>query len=416
MTPDQFDTLLNRFGPFEKKPQVAVAVSGGSDSLALTLLVHEWVRKKNGTVLALTVDHGLRPESGEEAMQVAAWLKSYGISHKILTWSGPKPQSRLQEKAREARYLLLGNACASLGILHLLTAHTFEDQQETILMRQLKGSGPTGMAGMSAVTYHPFGRLLRPLLSTSRSCLQDFLKARSQGWLSDPSNQNPKFLRTRLRQSPLERPSQEVIRASGFRRRALEESLISVMSPAVDLSPFGYLDFSEAWWSSLSESLQSLILTRCLLTVSGEDFPPRTAALERTLQTLRTEKTVTLSGCLIERRKNRFFIFREPRASLGASPLTDSGRWDGRFMLPQIKAGSYQALGEKNWRKLIESAPSLKACPVPYRAKLTLPILTMNGEISALPTFLQPYLSEYTFFDCTFAPKNPLSPRLFEVV
>ena len=102
---------------------LAVAVSGGSDSLALLLLAHNFAQKNKGRLIALTVDHGLRPESKDEALKVQTWAKEKEIEHVILEWQGEKPQSRLQEKAREARYTLLTNWCKENGVEHLLLGH-----------------------------------------------------------------------------------------------------------------------------------------------------------------------------------------------------------------------------------------------------------------------------------------------------
>ncbi len=135
-------------GPFEATPALAVAVSGGPDSLALAMLAKAWSDARGGSLVALTVDHGLRPESTGEARQVGRWLKKRGIPQRILRWDGPKPGSALQAEARSARYALLTGWCRARGILHLLLGHQREDQAETVLMRLERGSGPDGLAAM----------------------------------------------------------------------------------------------------------------------------------------------------------------------------------------------------------------------------------------------------------------------------
>ena len=122
-------------GPFGREPVIAAAVSGGADSLALCLLADPWVRKRGGRLVALTVDHGLRPGSGEEAGRVGDWLARRGIAHRVLRWRGEKPRRGVQAAAREARYHLLREGCARHGALHLLLAHQREDQAETFVMR-----------------------------------------------------------------------------------------------------------------------------------------------------------------------------------------------------------------------------------------------------------------------------------------
>src|SRR5205823_283329 len=151
-------------GGFEARPVVVVAVSGGPDSLALVILADRWARQRGGVAWALTVDHRLRPESGEEARLVGEWLAARSIAHRVVHWTGAKPASGIQEAARAARYDLLAGWCRSHGCLHLLTAHHREDQAETYLMRRRAGSGLDGLAGMSAMRELPGLRLVRPLL------------------------------------------------------------------------------------------------------------------------------------------------------------------------------------------------------------------------------------------------------------
>ncbi|MGE0725158.1 MAG: tRNA lysidine(34) synthetase TilS, partial [Alphaproteobacteria bacterium] len=137
---------MARLGPWERSPRLAVAVSGGPDSLALTLLADGWARARGGAVLALTVDHGLRPEAAAEAATVAAWLGARGIAHATLEWSGPRPMAAIQAAARAARLDLLAAACREAGILHLLLAHHRQDQAETASLRGARGSGTDGRA------------------------------------------------------------------------------------------------------------------------------------------------------------------------------------------------------------------------------------------------------------------------------
>jgi tRNA(Ile)-lysidine synthase len=199
LTGDEFARLLAPLGPFEPAPHLAVAVSGGADSLALALLADFWARERGGSVTALTVDHRLRPGSTDEAERVRAWLSARGIAHRILTWLGPYPLTDLQAAARAARYRLLADWCRDAGVLHLLIAHHRDDQAETLLLRLGRGSGAAGLAGMAALVEQPDCRLLRPFLSVPPARLRATLDALDQPWIEDPSNRNPVFARVRLR-------------------------------------------------------------------------------------------------------------------------------------------------------------------------------------------------------------------------
>ncbi len=192
------DELL---APLPPDTPLLLAVSGGPDSIALMLLAANWsprVGKKNISVA--TVDHGLRANSHEEALQVAEWAQALGFAHHLLRWEGPKPATRLQEKAREARYRLLC-ACAKqiAPDCAVVTAHHADDQAETILFRLLRGSGVAGLSGMAFSSIRDGVKLLRPLLDVTKSELEAICVLAEHNFVRDPSNENQNFARTRLR-------------------------------------------------------------------------------------------------------------------------------------------------------------------------------------------------------------------------
>ena len=197
----EFAGLIEALGPFEQRPRVAVAVSGGPDRLCLCLLAAGWAAARGGVVSALIVDHGLRPEAAAEARQVAAWLRARRIDHHVLRWADVKPATGIQAAAREARYRLLSDWCRAVAILHLLLGHHLDDQAETVALRQARQSGAAGLAGMAAVREVAGLRLLRPFLRVPKARLLATLKTLDQPWLEDPSNLAPSFARGRLRRS-----------------------------------------------------------------------------------------------------------------------------------------------------------------------------------------------------------------------
>ncbi len=142
-------------GPFEDNPQIAAAVSGGADSLALALLLHDWARPLGGHVTALTVDHGLRPEAAAEARFVARTLKPLGLAQQTLRWRGVKPEANISAMARRARHDLMSRCCARRGLLHLALGHHLDDQAETFLLRLGRGSGLGGLAAMAPIVELP---------------------------------------------------------------------------------------------------------------------------------------------------------------------------------------------------------------------------------------------------------------------
>ena len=191
------------FNDLADSPALVLAVSGGPDSTALMGLAARWAkaRKKSPKLIAVTVDHGLRRESAREAAAVKRLARQLGIEHRTLRWTGRKPKTGLQEAAREARYRLLSEAARKAGAPTILTAHTRDDQAETVLIRLTRGSGLTGLAAMQRMT--PLGggalHLLRPLLDIPKARLIATLKAAKIPFAEDPSNRDPRFTRVRLR-------------------------------------------------------------------------------------------------------------------------------------------------------------------------------------------------------------------------
>jgi tRNA(Ile)-lysidine synthase len=163
-------------------------------------------RKRGPTLIAVTVDHGLRPESANEARAVARLARKLGIAHRTLRWTGNKPATGIQEAARAARYRLLADAARRAGARHILTAHTLDDQAETVLFRMARGSGIAGLRGIARETRLPSRpgvtglQLVRPLLSTPKSRLIATLAAAKIPFADDPSNRDPRFARPRLRE------------------------------------------------------------------------------------------------------------------------------------------------------------------------------------------------------------------------
>ena len=196
---DRFAAEMDRLGPFEPRPQLAVAVSGGADSVALVLLAADWAARRGGAVLALTVDHGLRAESAAEADTTLHRLAALGVPGRKLTIAHLAHGPALAERAREARYHALLDACAAEGLPHLLLGHHRGDQVETVMMRALGASTARGLAGMPALLETRFVRLLRPLLGIPPGRLRALLTARGIPWIEDPSNRDPAARRSRLR-------------------------------------------------------------------------------------------------------------------------------------------------------------------------------------------------------------------------
>ena len=394
-------------GPFEARPQVAVAVSGGRDSLCLALLLQRWARRRRGRVIAFTVDHGLRPGSAAEARQVARWLHARNIAHETLRWTHPAataPASGLQAAARAARYRLLLEGCHRRGILHLALAHQRDDQAETFLLRLGRGSGPDGLAAMAPVSERAGVRLLRPLLPVPRGRLAATLRGLRQDWIDDPSNENIAHTRIRLRRllpslaSAGMSPAELSGTAAGLAREraAMDEAVAAILASAAEPDPTGYLWLDPAALSGAPAEVGQRALARCLMTIGGGGYPPRSERLVRLYRQIAgggLGRGATLAGCQIQARDGRLLIFRELAAVERAVHIESGGEcaWDGRFSVvlgkKPGKTGRFlvSALGVEGYRRVLTVRPDLRASPIPAAARPVLPALWRAGQPGQAP-------------------------------
>jgi tRNA(Ile)-lysidine synthase len=308
-----------------------LAVSGGSDSTALLVIAARWAKKlkRAPKLLAVTVDHGLRPEGKREAAQVKRLARRLGVPHRTLRWSGAKPKTGLQEAARIARYSLLAQAAVRAGYEHILTAHTLDDQAETVLLRLTRGSGLTGLAGMAHASALPVGTrtaifLVRPLLRIPKSRLVATLRAVGIGHSEDPSNRDPRFTRARLRllMPALAREgldARSLTRLAARMRRAEATVEFAVGAARAALAPGvwperGPVVFDAVGFGGLPAEVALRLLGRALAQ-TGDEGPLELAKLEQLYEALRQSRRPlrrTLAGALVTLDGDRLTVERAP--------------------------------------------------------------------------------------------------------
>lgn len=377
---DEFSLTLDEVLT-DKPKKIAVAVSGGGDSLALTLLTYEWCIKNNVNMTALTVDHGLRSESVEEAKQVNNWLTSLGINHQILTWIGHKPDANIQDEARNARYRLMGEWCVSNDIEYLFLGHHQDDQAETFLMRLFRGSGIDGLSAMEKRASFPypeyaeFGlQICRPLLSVPKKRLLSFLKDKDQTWVEDPSNEKKKFLRIQIREliknSEIDGLDAERLSSTAQRmqrvRSLLDELTDKAESVCVVYNPLGFAQLNVKKLSNHHEEIALRLLARILKKVSGEYYPPRFHKLERLYENIQSNQFSgqTLLGTnVFQTQENEIFIVRETNAIDGTREVVKEEKilWDKRFIInTEEYRGTVKILSTEQLDCLIAETPDFK--------------------------------------------------------
>ncbi|HSI40447.1 MAG TPA: tRNA lysidine(34) synthetase TilS [Xanthobacteraceae bacterium] len=270
--------LARLFSPFEAHPVLLLAVSGGPDSTALMLLAQRWrALRPFGPVLhAASVDHGLRAAGADEAAAAGRLAAKLGLPHATLAWTGDKPQAGVPEAARNARYALLLAQARALGATALATAHTLDDQAETVLFRLARGSGLAGLAGMAAGRDAGGIALLRPLLGMPKAALIAECRRAGAPFAEDPSNQDPRYTRARLR-TLLPRLAHEGLdapRLAAFAARmARAEAALATASEAAwaELAGGGAPDFrfESARFAALPEEISLRLLGRAVGETGG---------------------------------------------------------------------------------------------------------------------------------------------------
>jgi tRNA(Ile)-lysidine synthase len=319
------------FSGLENLHGLVLAVSGGPDSTALMLLAACWAkaRKRAPKLVAVTVDHGLRAQSAGEAAAVKRLARRLGVAHRTLSWRGRKPKSGLQEAARAARYRLLAQAAREAGYGHVLTAHTLDDQAETVLFRLARGSGLTGLCGMAAAAPLPDGKesslfLVRPLLGLPKVRLIATLKAAGIAYSDDPSNRDPRFSRARLRQF-MPDLAKEGLDPRGLSRLAMRlrraETAIefAVSAARAALAPGawperGPIAFATAQFADLPAEVGLRLLGRAI-GHTGDEGPVELGKLESLYDSLRQAPSRlrrTLAGAVVTLDAKSLTIERAP--------------------------------------------------------------------------------------------------------
>lgn len=378
---------------FSQHKSVIVAVSGGSDSTALLVLACEYLKESAPAVrpIAVTVDHGLRPQSADEAKQVAQLCRQIAVQHVIVRWTGEKPSTGIQSAAREARYDLIGRLAADLGANLVLVGHTSDDQLETVLMRKERGDGP-GIAGIAPATlsFRDDGTLpiwfARPFLSATRIQLRDELMKRGIAWIDDPSNTNPDFERVRARQKmvALDSTSIEALRVeqmtAAHHRYDLSKSVGSILQRHVSRVAPGLCLIGSGIAQEKDRSAATAALRIVMAFAGGlQRMIDERSALE-ILHDIANGKPFRTTGsrALLDHRKQGLFVLREDR-----DVRLHGHVFDGRYAVEARETAMVQAEDKPDLpRVLVAQAGRLEP---PQSLKITRVLL--NPWAKRVPLF-----------------------------
>ena len=392
-----------KISSFVGKEKYAIAVSGGSDSLALSTLAKLYSLENDNDFVALIIDHKLRKESANEAKQTYKSLTQNKIKAKILTYQGEKFSSNIQKKARDLRYDLFEKYCKKNKIKFLILAHHQDDLIENFYIRLIRGSGIKGLTSLQNIfEYNKDFYLLRPLLNFNKQELLSVTKKSYSSWIEDPSNKNDKFLRVRIRKM------QSKLQKEGFDPKRIIKT-IENLNTAKDSLEFyifksekKYLKFFKEGYATLKSSIfnneaQEVIfrvIIKAIHYVSGEYYPPRSDSLKSLMKNLSAKsfKSSTLGGCLIEKNKNIISFYREDR-NIAVETLNKTKQktsWDDRFLVNKNFNNQQQFVVKKLGNHGIEYLRKNKfndyGNKIPVQAKKTLPSFWNNqGQLLFVP-------------------------------
>nr|WP_222934263.1 tRNA lysidine(34) synthetase TilS [Caulobacter sp. 17J80-11] len=368
------------------KAPIAVALSGGGDSVALLALTLDWARPYGRPVLALSVDHGLNPDSAAWTRYAAETAARLGAAHRALAWTGAKPATGLPAAARAARHALLAQAARAEGAGVILLGHTADDVAEGWAMRA-EGSSLGALRAWSPSPAWPAGRevmLLRPMLGASRAELRDFLTGRGLDWIEDPANADPRFARARARQR-LSAGDLTPAKARPEIAPGRDDRVKSLATACAEDGAGGLVIARETLRNSEPGALRAF-LSAALVCASGGARPPRGPRLDALLARLAAEDafTATLAGARVEADNARLRILRDAgeAARGGLAPVTLAPRiasvWDGRFEIVADHACEVRPL--KGLAARLDAADRAALRALPAAARPGLPVLVRDDQ------------------------------------
>lgn len=383
---------LDRLAP---SGPLGIALSGGGDSAALTLLTALWAGRRGGekALRTATVDHRLRPESAAEAQQAAEMAERFGLPHDTLVWQNERSEGgNLSARARDARHRLLGDWATRHGLSAVLLGHTLDDQAETVLLRLQRGSGVDGLSAMAERVEIGGTLWLRPLLEISRAALRGLLRAHSVDWVEDPTNDDPAYDRVKLRRAmaALDIAPQglaETARRLTRQREVLERDRDRLATCAARIGPCGEVVFEIAALRDAAEDSRLALIADALGWLGNRIYRPRFRALEALWH---RREDQTLAGCQILWSTDRLTICREPQATAPPQPIAAQALWDGRWRVQgtgeaSLSVGALGRSGLQQMRADMDEALEIPSSPRP--AQLSAPAIWSGERLIAAPLF-----------------------------
>ncbi|BBJ31111.1 tRNA(Ile)-lysidine synthase [Rickettsia asiatica] len=410
------NNLIGNFG----LSKIAVAVSGGSDSVALLYLANIWAEKNNIELFVISVDHNLRAQSKQETHYIQNISNSLNRKHYSLSFDHQNNFSNLQERAREGRYDLMTNLCLELDILVLLTAHHEDDYVENFCLRLERNSGIFGLSSSNINWYNNI-QIIRPLYNILKSELVEYLVNHNIKWFEDESNLSDKYKRNLIRQKLAKEEDyikaaiiSQQLKTNKLIENEFKPELISAIVEAVKIFEYGFAFLDLVKFDKLSNEVKVQIINFLLIMISGQSRVARFYSVEPILKLITQEVNFknTLHGCVIKRIQNELLIYREFGKKLPESKilLDKSIIWDNRFCItrnqetPNCFVTHLSLEDYKMIKKQLDLEPLKNLSCKNHNAILfTLPIIKILEKVIAIP-HISYYDDDMWNFEVSFSP------------
>ena len=414
---DEFNSVINSNFTFEKNPHVGLSISGGPDSMALLLLIKEWIRRKSGKITVFHFDHKMRKNSSKEAKWLKKCVSNLGIKFYLLKWKRDEELALSMKNAREARYEKILELSKKLKVIHLMTAHHSNDNLETYYMRKKRNSSTLGLSSIPKILIKENLQIIRPLLSFSKERLINTCNFFNVKWIEDSSNLNMQYERPRVRKELGDKTPRQLTKIKKeFNKikksnEIMEKKIRNFFLNYLIFFEYGVFQIDKNKFLKCSKEIQIEILKKILTTSSGKIFPPRESSIINLIKSIQFNDYLryTLHSCLLEIKSNTISVYRETANIREVKKIIPKGKpylWDNRFFLHSKNFRiECERISSENWL-FLKKYFSFKKTHLNFFILSSLPLIKIKKKL-----FI-PFISlcdvDYDFY---FKPTIPISRK-----
>ncbi|MAI29787.1 MAG: tRNA lysidine(34) synthetase TilS [Rickettsiales bacterium] len=416
---DEFTSIMNSKFIFENSPHIGLSISGGPDSMALLMLVRDWIKIKSGKITVFHFDHKMRKKSSQEAKWLNTYISKFGIKCHLLAWERDKKLTINMHNAREARYKKIIEISKKLKIIHLMTAHHSNDNLETYFMRKKRNSFSLGLSSIPRILIKENLQILRPLLGFSKQRLISTCNFFNVKWIEDSNNFNLQYERPRVREELGKKTANQILKLEEQFKKTknqneeMEKKIRNFFIKNLNFFEYGVFQIDKNKFLQCDKKLKVQILKKILTTASGKIFSPRESSVQNLIKLMKLNYCFkyTLHSCLLIINSEKISVFREISSIKEEKKIILKGNpylWDNRFFLysKNFKL-ECERITNKNWVFLKKYFAFKKNC-LNFFILSSLPLIKINRKLF-IP-FLSLSSEDYDFY---FKPVIPITRKNF---